>query len=348
MFANKDSYYRFRKLPANFRTTMRIAITGASGHVGSTLVRELNHQKHSLKLLIHQDKKGLEGIQYVPVKGNILDSSAVHELCKDVDVVFHLAARIAISKKHRDLVYTTNVEGTRNVVNACLDNKVARLIHFSSIHALDPFPLNEELDETRALVTGRHGSYDQSKADGQRLVMEHVRESGLNAVIFNPTAIIGPNDYRFSFLGQALRLIYKGSLPMLVPGGYDWVDVRDVVQTAINAMEMGRRGESYLLSGTYMTLKELSLLVQEITPHKTPRVTVPTAVARLGLPFISLYAHIRGEDPLYTKESLAILKECNPRISHEKATKVLDYKPRPLRETLIDTFNWQKEVWRLK
>ncbi|HOW25752.1 MAG TPA: NAD-dependent epimerase/dehydratase family protein [Bacteroidales bacterium] len=327
---------------------MRIAITGASGHVGSTLVRELNHQKHSLKLLIHQDKKGLEGIDYIPLRGNILDSGAVHELCKDVDVVIHLAARIAISKEHRDLVYKTNVEGTRNVVHACLDNKVPRLVHFSSIHAFEPYPLNEELDESRALVTGKDGSYDQSKADGLRLVQEHVRTSGLNAVILSPTAIIGPHDYRLSFLGQALELIYKGSLPMLVPGGYDWVDVRDVVRAAVNAIEMGRKGENYLLPGSYMTLKELSLLVQEITPHKTPKVIVPTALARLGLPFISLYAWMRSKDPLYTHESLTILKECNPRISHQKASGELNYTPRPLKETLVDTYEWQKEVWKLK
>ena len=327
---------------------MRIAITGASGHVGSTLVRELNHQKNNLKLLVHQDKKGLEGLTYTAVKGNILDTSAVHELCRDVDVMFHLAAQITIDRRNRDLVYKTNVEGTRNVIHACLDNKVPRLIHFSSIHALNPYPLDEVLDENRSLVDNKHGLYDQSKAEGQRLVKEHVQSSGLNAVILNPTAIIGPYDYRSSFLGQALRLIYKGSLPMLVPGGYDWVDVRDVVHAAINAIQMGEKGESYLLSGTYMTLKELSLLVQEITPHKTPKTTVPTAIARIGLPFISLYARIKAEDPLYTSESLSILKECNPLIRNEKAKKELDFNPRPLKETLIDTFNWQKDVWKLK
>ena len=327
---------------------MRIAITGASGHVGSTLVRQLNHQKHNLKLLVHQDKKGLEGISHVAVRGNILDARAVDELCREVDVVFHLAAQIAISNKNRDLVYKTNVEGTRNVINACLENNVPRLVHFSSIHALDPYPLDRVLDESRDLITNQHGLYDQSKADGQRLVVEHVQKSSLNAIILNPTAIIGPNDYRTSFLGQALRLMYKGSLPMLVPGGYDWVDVRDVVQAAINAISMGRKGESYLLSGTYMTLRELSLLIQEFTPHRTPKVTVPTAAARLGLPFISLYARMRAQDPLYTSESLTILKECNPLISNNKAKQELKYDPRPLKETLMDTFNWQKEVWRLQ
>ncbi|MBP6978057.1 MAG: NAD-dependent epimerase/dehydratase family protein [Bacteroidales bacterium] len=327
---------------------MRIAITGASGHVGSTLVRELNHGKHQLKLLIHQDQKGLDGLEYIPVKGNVFDIGSLDELCRDVDVVFHLAAIIAIDKKNRDLVYKTNVEGTRNVVDICLTNKVPRLIHFSSIHALNPFPLEEPLDESRSLVTNSHGLYDQSKADGERIVKEKVQKEGLNALILNPTAIIGPNDYRASYLGQALRYIYEGSLPTLVPGGYDWVDVRDVARAAINAIKMGTRGENYLLSGTYMPLKELSMLIQEITPHKTPKGVVPTRIARLGLPFIQFYAWLKNEAPLYTADSLRILKECNPNIKNDKARKELGFSPRPLKETLIDTFAWQKSAWNLK
>ncbi|HNS17509.1 MAG TPA: NAD-dependent epimerase/dehydratase family protein [Bacteroidales bacterium] len=327
---------------------MRIAITGASGHIGSTLVRELNGGKHQLKLLIHEDQKGLEGLDYVAVKGNVLDTRSLDELCRDVDVVFHLAAIIAIDKKYRDLVYKTNVEGTRNVVNACLSNHVSRLIHFSSIHALNPFPLDEPLDEHRSLVTNSHGLYDQSKADGERIIKEKVQTEGFNALIINPTAIIGPYDYRYSYLGQALRYIYEGSLPTLVPGGYDWVDVRDVVQAAINAIRMGRKGESYLLSGTYRSLKELSLMVQEISPHRTPKGVVPTQVARLGLPFIQLYARLKKEAPLYTAESLTILKECNPNIKNDKARKELGFTPRPLKETLVDTFTWQKRAWNLK
>jgi len=112
-----------------------------------------------------------------------------------------------------------------------------------------------------------------------------------------------------------------------------------------HAVQMGRKGENYLLSGTYMTLKELSSLVQGITHHKTPKRIVPTAFARIGLPFISLYARIKAEDPLYTSESLTILKQCNPLISHDKAQKELDFNPRPLKETLIDTFDWQKSEW---
>ncbi len=327
---------------------MRIAITGASGHVGSTLVRELDSGKHELKLLIHKDQRGLEGLTYQAVKGNVLDAGSVNELCRDVDVVFHLAAIIAIDKKGRDLVYKTNVEGTRNVVNACLSNKVPRLIHFSSIHAFNPFPLSEPLDESRSLVSNSHGLYDQSKADGERIVKEKVQTDGLNALIINPTAIIGPYDYRFSYLGQALRYIYEGSLPTLVPGGYDWVDVRDVVQAAISATRMGRKGENYLLSGTYMPLKELSMLIQEISPHKTPKGVVPTQLARLGLPFIQLYARMKNEAPLYTADSLTILKECNPNIRSDKARKELGFSPRPLKETLIDTFTWQKSEWNLK
>lgn len=319
---------------------MRIAITGASGHIGAVLTRELIKNKHSLKLLIHEDTRGIQGLDYIPVNGDLLDPRSLEELCRDVDVVFHLAARISIDKKDRKLVYRTNVEGTRNVLKACQKNKVKRLIHFSSIHALDNTPRDIPMDETRPLVANNPIIYDQSKADSQKLVHEMARMNGLNVVILNPTAIVGPYDYKPSYLGRAVWRIYNGSLPMLVPGGYNFVDVRDVVQAAIQAIGNGRKGECYLLSGVYMTLKELSVLIQEISPHQTPKRVAPTYVAKIGLPFITAYSRLKKEHPLYTRESLEILEGCNFDIQNEKARKELGFSPRPLKETLRDTFDW--------
>jgi dihydroflavonol-4-reductase len=161
-------------------------------------------------------------------------------------------------------------------------------------------------------------------------------------VILNPTAVIGPLDYRGSLLGQALLKIYKNKLPFLVSGGYNWVDVRDVVEASLQAIESGRNGENYILSGKYCSLRDLSVMISEISGCKIPMI-VPVALAQLACPFFKIYSSISNKEPLYTYQSLNILANSPAKISNAKAVKELGYKPRPLEQTLRDTFDWYKE-----
>lgn len=318
---------------------MEISVTGASGHVGNVLCRKLVAGGHKVKALVHQDENDLKTIGVDMVHGDLLNPDSLEKLFENTEVLFHLAAKISINEKEKELVYRTNVTGTDNLIKASFKAGIKKFIHFSTIHALDPFPLDEKMDETRKFITHTHMIYEQSKTDGERLVLKAVK-NGLDAVIITPTAIIGPHDYRPSYLGQALIKMYTNSLPMLVPGGYDWVDVRDVADCAIKASEKGRKGERYLASGQYLSLKELSKMIGIISGKKTPSFTGPAFLAKIGLPFITLYARLKKEDPLYTSNSLEILKNSNSKISHAKAVSELEYNPRPLEETLRDTFDW--------
>src|SRR5664280_3129105 len=144
--------------------------------------------------------------------------------------------------------------------------------------------------------------YEFTKAEGEREVRKAVKE-GLDAVILNPTAVIGPFDYRGSLLGQALLKIYQNKLPFLVSGGYNWVDVRDVVSASINAIDSGRKGENYILSGEFYTLQELSVMISKISGCKIP-VIVPVALARLACPFFKVLSSVTNKQPLYTYQSL--------------------------------------------
>jgi dihydroflavonol-4-reductase len=321
---------------------MKVAVTGASGHIGNCLVRELIKKKAEVRVLLHNSENDIRKLNIEIIKGDMLNPVSLNRLCEDADVVYHLAAKIAIDKKELGLVYRTNVEGTQNLVNICLENKIKKFIHFSSIHALDAHPLDQVLDENRRLVDNTKMVYDRSKADSERIVLKAV-ESGLDAVILNPTAVIGPYDFKQSYLGQALLKIYLNKLPMLIPGGYDWVDVRDIVGAAIRASTKGRKGERYLLSGHWHSLKELSEMIERISGKKTPKTQAPLFIARLGIPFIKIYSVLRNEHPLYTSESLDILKNSHQNISFKKAEKELDYNPRPLEETLKDTFIWYQQ-----
>ncbi|HKK43647.1 MAG TPA: hypothetical protein VJ963_14615, partial [Bacteroidales bacterium] len=144
-----------------------------------------------------------------------------------------------------------------------------------------------------------------------------------------------------------LRNIYSNKLPFIIRGGYNWVDVRDVVSAAVKSVEAGRRGEKYILSGEFRTLGELSAMISRLSGCRVP-VQIPVSLAKIAAPFLSLFSSLTGKEPLYTGQSLDILVHSPVNISNEKARLDLGYAPRSLEETLRDTFNWYIENNMLK
>jgi dihydroflavonol-4-reductase len=319
---------------------MKIAVTGASGHVGANLVRTLLAEGHQVKALAHRNHSSFASLDIELVNGSVQDTESLRALCRDAEVVFHLAAVISIDGKKEKLTQV-NVKGTENLLSVIRESGVRRLVHFSSIHALSHAPLDRPMDESRPLM--EHGPmwYEVTKSMGEKMVLEATR-NGLDAVIINPTAILGPHDYKPSLVGQVLIRLYNGSLPALVPGGYNWVDVRDIVKGAISAMDKGRSGERYILAGNWVSVKDLARLVEKVTGRRTVRFTVPTLLAKAGVPFIKAYAGLTRQEPLYTFDSLRTLREVNKMISIEKARKELGYAPRDLEVTVRDTMEWYK------
>lgn len=320
---------------------MKVAITGASGHIGNCLVRELKRAGFMVKALVHDFRNDLDELDVDLVPGNLLDQESLTRLCEGAEVVFHLAARIAIDNRSPGQVYSTNVTGTENIIRAANSSGVKKFIHFSSIDAFRTGDPDRLLDENGSLTEEKKAIYSYSKAESERVVMKAVNQ-GLNAVILNPTSVMGPFDSKGSLLGQALIKIYQGKLPFLVAGGYNWVDVRDVVAASIQAIESGRSGERYILPGEFCSLKDLSYKISKISGTRIPRF-VPVTIARMACPVFQLYSAVTNTDPLYTQQSLDLLVSSPVNISFEKAKKELNYSPRPLEETLIDTFAWYKE-----
>jgi len=317
---------------------MKIAVTGANGHVGANLCRNLLAEGHQVKALVHQNINSLKGLNLEIVQGSLGDLNALRSLSKDTEIVFHLAAMISIDGQKNKLL-EVNVEGTKNIIKVIQENGVRRLIHFSSIHAISHFPFDQPMDETRPLVMKGPTWYEITKSKAEKIVLD-ASGDGLDVVVINPTAIVGPNDFKPSLVGTALIRLYNNSLPALVPGGYNWVDVRDVVQGAIAAMDKGRKGERYILGGKWLSVKDLALIVEKVTGKRIIKFMIPTQVAKIGVPFIKAYASIVNQEPLYTFESLRTLREVNTMISHEKADAELGYSSRDLEITIRDTMDW--------
>lgn len=327
---------------------MTVVVTGAAGHVGANLVRALLAQGRPTRALVHVDRQAVEALDIEVVKGDIRDLESLTTAFDGAEVVYHLAAHISILKDDWPLLESVNVIGTRNVVEACLRCGVRRLVYFSSIHTLVQSPTGTLVDESKPLVeveSRQYPPYDRSKAAAEKEVRKGI-EKGLNAIIISPTAIIGPYDYKPSHFGEALLRLANGKLPALVSGGFDWVDVRDVVQGAMRAEERAPTGAKYILSGHWVSLREVAMLVEQITGVPAPKFVCPLWLASIGAPIISAFDRLACRRPLYTSVSLQALRG-NRNIHHQKATLELGYHPRPFQETLIDTLRWFEEAGRL-
>lgn len=321
-----------------------ILVTGAAGHIGNVLVRELLARGKTVRamLLPGEDRTPLDGLNVEIVEANVLNVSQLTNAFEGVDTVFHLAGLISILPGKDEMVDRVNVEGTRNVIQAARMMGVRRLVYTSSIHALARLPNDQVIDETAPFdPKNSAGEYDRSKAKASLEVLSAAR-NGLNAVIVCPTGVIGPYDFRLSELGSLIKDWMANKPSWLIDGAYDFVDVRDVVNGMIAASEHGISGESYILSGEKMTIKNLMLIVKELLHLKPRPLVVPVWLARIAAEFTPQIYRLTHSKPRFTRYSI-ITVTGGSNISHAKATRDLNYQPRSLRQSLADTVAWFHE-----
>lgn len=326
---------------------MTLVVTGASGHLGANLVRELIARGEPVRALVHRSSASLAALGVEQVRGSVSEPASLAAAFAGARQVFHLAGVISLDGDPGGHVWRVNVEGTAKVAQACLEQGVERLVHVSSVHAYDQHPLDHPLDEARSQVADspRHSAYDRSKAASERVVREAI-ERGLDAVIVNPTGILGHVDHGPSRLGQLLLDLAARRLPALLDGGFDFVDVRDVVAGTLAAAERGASGSNYILGNAWYALWELAALAGEVTGVAPPRLVTPVWTARLGVPIAKAFARVTAKPPMMTHESLDVLIS-NRSIRSDKAKRELGYRPRPLAATVRDAYRWFAEQGQL-
>ncbi len=322
---------------------MKVAITGATGHIGGVIVRELLHRGHTVKALVRgYDTKSLDGLDVEKIHGDLHDITSLKHLMESCDALIHAAALISIDGDMHGLVHRTNIEGTRHVMDAAKAAGIKRVIHISSVHAYSQHPLAEIMDEQRAPAGDNTFAYDRSKRDGQALALSYASPD-MEVLVVNPTSVVGPYDFKPSKLGQAIINMSTGKLPFVFQGGFDFCDGRDVATAIVNALTMGRSGEAYLLGGGWHSLSEFGQILSEVSGHKNKPIALPTILGWIGLPFIKVFARMTKAEPLYTNEALVAVAEGNRHINCTKAKTELNYTSRPLRESLSDTCLWFSE-----
>ena len=317
-------------------------VTGATGHIGNVLVRELLSNGKEVRALIlpGEDLTPLEGLAVDRVEGDVLDSGSLRKAFDGAGTVYHLAGIISILPGKNDRrVYRVNVGGTQNVVSAALQAGVRRLVYTSSIHAIPRAPHGVTIDEAMAFEPGRASSaYDRSKAEASLAVLKAV-QAGLPAVIACPTGVIGPYDFRRSEMGQLILDCMHKQFLFCVDGAYDFVDVRDVAQGLILAGEKGRVGETYILAGEQISISHLMETVQEISGSHSPRFKVPIRLAQQAASLMQAYYRLTRNRPLFTSYSLATVTG-NSVISSAKARRELGYQARSIRASIADSVHW--------
>ena len=320
---------------------MVVAVTGASGHVGTNLIPHLIEKGYQVRVLVHRNTHVFEHLNVTPIRGDLLNKESLTECIDGAKIVIHLAGVITLERKSEE-VLRVNIDGTRNLLETSTGLGVKKFIFFSSIHALNVFPLNGIMDETRELNYGSQFDYDKSKVRGEEMMLDTAR-NGMHTVILNPTAIIGPNDSKPSQLGKAITQFYRGKIPALLNGGYNFVDVRDVVDATLQAIERGRRGERYIVSGYWQSIRGLAEAVHNNGGRKPPKLTVPFWMARLGAGVLNYFSTGKNDERLFAPTSLDTLEHSHKNISHDKASRELGYRPRKFEQTIQDTVNWFRQ-----
>ncbi|NLR57875.1 NAD-dependent epimerase/dehydratase family protein [Chitinophaga polysaccharea] len=321
---------------------MRIAITGASGYIGSVLIPLLRSRNHTLRLLTRKFPVAPADPGIAFVQGHLLDEAAISQLVAGADAVIHLAAMISVDDKPDETLVHTNTEGTRLLAAVARAAGVKRFIHLSSVTAFQQAPYNEPMNEQRGATTNRHG-YDYSKALSQTIALEHHCQ-GMEVTVLAPTAVMGPYDRQPSLIGKAVINMYQGSIPALFPGGVDFVDVRDVAGAIVNALTMGATGRVYLLSGQWVSLVTLQQEIGRIRGRSVSRPVLPLWLIFGMLPLVRLLATINGGPPFYTRQSVYNLIYSNRKIDHGAATAELQFTPRSFTTTLQNTIDWFKQT----
>lgn len=321
-------------------------ITGANGFLGNNIIRilEKNADNEIRAFVLKDDSiKSLENLNCKIYYGDVTNKESLSSIFENTSgkevFVIHCAAIVYIKSKYNPLIYNVNVNGTKNIVDKVLELN-AKLVYVSSVHAIPEKPNNDLITEvTNFNPDDVYGLYAKTKAEAAKYVMDAIKNKNLNACIIHPSGIIGPNDFGNSHLTQLIKVVSNGKLFACVKGGYDFVDVRDVAKGVTNACKNGIKGECYILSNRYITIKELCDLICDLQKRKRIKIILPISIAKLIAPLFELYYNLKKETPLFTKYSLYTLSS-NANFSNKKAKQYLDFKNRSIEDTIKDTTKW--------
>jgi dihydroflavonol-4-reductase len=330
---------------------MTTLVTGATGFLGSAIVRQLLAEEHlRVRVLVRRgsDRRNLEGLDVEVIEGDLRDRDSLDRALRGCRALYHVAADYRLWAPRFEDLYHSNVEGTRNIMLAAGEAGVERIVYTSSVATLglnpDGTPSNED---TRVSIIDMVGHYKRSKYLAEEEVRKLVREQRLPIVIVNPSTPVGPYDIKPTPTGRLILDAARGRMPAYVNTGLNLVHVDDVAAGHIAAFRRGEIGERYVLGGENLMLKEILTRIATMTGRRPPRIRLPQSAVMPVAHVSEFMGRLTGGwwQPMATVDGIKMSKKLMF-FTSAKAERDLNYHPRPADEALRDAIDWFLHDWR--
>lgn len=325
---------------------MTTLVTGASGFVGSAIVRRLLRYGHNVRVLVRptSDLRNLNGLDVQYMIGDLTDRCSLDRAVAGCSVLFHAAADYRLWVTDPRPMYRTNILGTINILNAAADAGVRRMVYTSTVGTLGLTLSDAPADErTPVYPMDIKGHYKRSKFLAEMEVRRLTQEQDLPVVIVNPSAPVGPGDTRPTPTGQMVLEAVRGGVPAYVDTGLNIVHVDDVAEGHCLALARGTVGERYILGSENMLLRDILATISAYANRRPPRVCLPHHIILPIAVMAERWARLSGApEPLVTVDG-ARLSHKKMFFSHQKAHRELGYRPRPADAALRDAVRWFKK-----
>jgi dihydroflavonol-4-reductase len=320
-------------------------VTGASGFVGSHVARQLVAAGHSVRVLARPSSnlRMLEGVSVERVEGDLRDPASLAHAMRGVQRVFHVAADYRLWARDPGEIYRSNVEGTRSLLAAARDEGVERIVYTSTVATI-AVPTHNGLlpnEEMRATLDQMIGHYKRSKFLAEQEAV-NAAAAGAPVVIVNPTAPVGPGDWKPTPTGRIILDFLNGKMPAYVDTGLNVVAVEDVAAGHLLAADKGRVGERYILGGVNMTLKQILDALAKIAGGRAPRVKMPHAVALAAGYADQWFSRLAGREPQIPVEGVKMSRH-RMFVESDKAERELGYAPTSVESALERAVHWYQE-----
>jgi nucleoside-diphosphate-sugar epimerase len=330
------------------RSSGKVLLTGASGHLGANLLRRLLEDGNEVRVLLRRgsDNAAVDGLDVERVWGDLRDASAVDLAVKGCRRVYHAAAKVSTimgNAEHKREIYDSNVTGTRHIVESSLRHGVDKVVVTGSFSAVgyDHHDTSRPSDEEMRYYPFEHVMpYEASKTFVEMEVLRGVAR-GLDACVATSCAIIGPHDYKPSRMGRALCDYANGKLHAYIDGGFEFVSARDIVEGHVLAMERGKKGEKYIIATEFTTLPEIMSVWEEITGRPKPKLKLPAplmlAFAEVASPLLTRFA---PDFPQRLTPGAVRILQLRRRADTTKAKKELGFQPSSMRDAWEDAYDF--------
>lgn len=321
---------------------MSVLVTGGTGFIGSRVVRKLLERGETVRCLARKTSspRNLEGLNVEVVLGDLQDAESLRSAVRGCETVYHVAADYRLWSRDPQQLYKSNVDGTRNLLQAAADAECSRIVYCSSVGALGiPKDGTPGTEETPVSLQDMVGHYKRSKFLAEQEALQ-AASRGVPVVIVNPSTPVGPNDVKPTETGRLITRFLNREMPGFVDTGLNLIDVDDVAEGHLLAAEKGRVGEKYILGHRNMTLREILETLAALTGRPAPRARIPYCLAMTVAQMNEFFlGTLLGKEPTIPVEGVKMARK-HMFFDASKAVKELGLPQTPVEEALERAIRW--------